>query len=523
MTTTAEIPVATCDEQFNVTWGDPENAKLSWQWDKMHQPLPIPALVADMRLDENIFDNTRTVTLNGYEYAANRTLPGPTPEVIERGAHAVWEDDYRHRVRTYCDGLRSADYDSMSAAELVDKLPSIAAEAGRTFRYTMYVVFGFMGPTMQLVGFAEKELGEDGDQLVARLLQGYDNRSAAAGSGLEELAHAASKSTAVASAIKEGRFSDIESVEGGSAFMAKFRDFLKEFGWRAESWSLVHFPTWAEDQSVPLTLIGQYLRDGTASPAAAIERAVAQREEARREVEKRLSSEKLGEFDAMLDVCGKHVSISESRAQMQLTISGSLRVPALALGKKLVDAGSLDEPNDLFFLYLSELKDAAANGTPMQSKVVERKKDLERWTALTPPPFVGAPPSEPPAEFAPIMSKFFGLGAPVSTEKNVVKGNPANAGVVRARARVIRELSESDRLQQGDVLVCPSTAPPWTPLFAIASAVVTDTGGILSHSAICAREYGLPCVVGTQTATQQIPDGAMIMVDGAKGTVTIEG
>jgi pyruvate,water dikinase len=88
---------------------------------------------------------------------------------------------------------------------------------------------------------------------------------------------------------------------------------------------------------------------------------------------------------------------------------------------------------------------------------------------------------------------------------------------------VIRDLSESGRLQQGDVLVCPSTAPPWTPLFAIASAVVTDTGGILSHSAICAREYGLPCVVGTQTATQQIPDGAMITVDGAKGEVRIEG
>jgi rifampicin phosphotransferase len=70
--------------------------------------------------------------------------------------------------------------------------------------------------------------------------------------------------------------------------------------------------------------------------------------------------------------------------------------------------------------------------------------------------------------------------------------------------------------------VCRTTAPPWTPLFAIAGAVVTDSGGVLSHSAICAREYAIPCVVATQVGTQVIVDGSTITVDGTKGTVLIE-
>jgi pyruvate,water dikinase len=87
---------------------------------------------------------------------------------------------------------------------------------------------------------------------------------------------------------------------------------------------------------------------------------------------------------------------------------------------------------------------------------------------------------------------------------------------------VILDLADSDRLEGGDVLVCPSTAPPWTPLFAIAGAVVTDTGGVLSHTAIAAREYALPAVVGTGVATHRIPDGATVTVDGAQGIVRIE-
>jgi pyruvate,water dikinase len=86
---------------------------------------------------------------------------------------------------------------------------------------------------------------------------------------------------------------------------------------------------------------------------------------------------------------------------------------------------------------------------------------------------------------------------------------------------VLRSLSEGDGLEEGDILVAETTAPPWTPLFATAAAVVTDTGGILSHSAVVAREYRIPAVVGTGAATATIRSGQTVEVDGDRGIVRV--
>ena len=86
---------------------------------------------------------------------------------------------------------------------------------------------------------------------------------------------------------------------------------------------------------------------------------------------------------------------------------------------------------------------------------------------------------------------------------------------------MIRSLADADRLQPGDILVAEFTAPPWTPLFATASAVVTDAGGVLSHCAVVAREYRIPAVVGTGFGTKAIADGQIVEVDGERGVVRI--
>jgi pyruvate,water dikinase len=95
--------------------------------------------------------------------------------------------------------------------------------------------------------------------------------------------------------------------------------------------------------------------------------------------------------------------------------------------------------------------------------------------------------------------------------------------MARGVAKVVRALAEADKLEPGDILVAETTAPPWTPLFATVAAVVTDTGGVLSHSAVVAREYGIPAVVGTGNATAILADGQLVEVDGDKGIVRIVG
>ncbi|MFZ2165530.1 MAG: PEP-utilizing enzyme, partial [Propionibacteriaceae bacterium] len=103
-----------------------------------------------------------------------------------------------------------------------------------------------------------------------------------------------------------------------------------------------------------------------------------------------------------------------------------------------------------------------------------------------------------------------------------LRGRAASAGRALGKARIIRGPAEFGDLEAGDVLVCPFTDPTWTPLFALASAVVADSGGPLSHAAIVAREYGIPAVLGMQHATATIPNGARVLVDGTAGVVKIQ-
>ncbi len=186
----------------------------------------------------------------------------------------------------------------------------------------------------------------------------------------------------------------------------------------------------------------------------------------------------------------------------------------------------LDSPDDVAYLSTDEAAKAAALGDlRLQDTVSSRKQAIDAWLKLTPPLHVGVPAaarSLRPAQRL-FVKHFRGPDERVLQEGRVLRGLAASQGVVRGTARVIRDLSDADRLGTGEVLVCGVTSAPWTPLFAIAGAVVTDAGGILAHSAICAREYGIAAVVGTSMGTRMIPDGATVTVDGTAGTVTIEG
>lgn len=103
----------------------------------------------------------------------------------------------------------------------------------------------------------------------------------------------------------------------------------------------------------------------------------------------------------------------------------------------------------------------------------------------------------------------------------ILTGVGASTGVIQGPARLIHGPDEFGRFQTGDVLICRTTDPAWTPLFGMASAVVTQTGGMLSHAAIVAREYGIPAVLGVRDALETLVDGSQLAVDGARGTVTV--
>jgi len=191
------------------------------------------------------------------------------------------------------------------------------------------------------------------------------------------------------------------------------------------------------------------------------------------------------------------------------------------LGSRLVDAGAIHRADDIYWLEKDEISafiPKLENGQSIESfteRVEERKDFNERVGQLTAPPMI------------PMKKRIMGIKvdafiaqAEDAQSGNVLKGVAASTGKVTAPACVLHGPVDFEKMQHGDVIVAGTTTPAWTPLFAMASAVVTDIGGPLSHGSIVAREYGIPAVMGTGVATKRIQSGQMIMVDGNAGTVT---
>jgi pyruvate,water dikinase len=226
----------------------------------------------------------------------------------------------------------------------------------------------------------------------------------------------------------------------------------------------------------------------------------------------------------MLPVAQQYLPIQENHNfyidQMNTVLQ---RWPLLELGRRLAAASAIAQPDEVFYLTYEELTPAAnaPASRDWASLVEERRAERERWSAVVPPRELGTPPPEGSRD-NPIMNAFFGRKPEASQDPKVINGIGASAGTVTATARIVHTLAEADKLQPGDILVCEMTMPAWTPLFATVKAVVADSGGVLSHCAIVAREYRIPCVVNTHIGTQVLKDGQTITVDGAQGIVRIE-
>ena len=178
----------------------------------------------------------------------------------------------------------------------------------------------------------------------------------------------------------------------------------------------------------------------------------------------------------------------------------------------------------MFFLYKDELRDTLANATDRKATIQQRRTAMDEASRIVPPFHLGAPtPNTDDPFFIAIVDKMLGL-LPVepSTDPDVITGVAASPGTAQGTAKVVKSLVEASKLQQGDIMVCEMTVPTWVPLFATVKAIVADSGGILSHCAIVAREFHLPAVVGTRVGTEAIKDGMTITVDGTKGMVRID-
>jgi len=193
------------------------------------------------------------------------------------------------------------------------------------------------------------------------------------------------------------------------------------------------------------------------------------------------------------------------------------------LGGRFVEAGGIQGADDIFWLEKDEIGACVGkleHGQALENltgRVEKRKAFNERVGQITPPPMM---PMK--KRVMGIKTETFIAQSEETQAGNVLKGVPTSVGKVTAPACVMHSPKDFDQMRPGYVLVAGTTTPAWTPLFAMASAVVTDIGGPLSHGSIVAREYGIPAVMGTGVATRRILSGQVISVDGTKGEVILE-
>jgi phosphohistidine swiveling domain-containing protein len=544
---------------FPVVWENPDDERLFWTREAMHFPNPVNTLedelsvriaqgngfaVACQAYDLPI--RLRARRINTYLYTAVAPIVAPPEEMEAMGERSReklgyamaqlserWTGEFLPEIRQYLQDWDRFDLRGASMPELLDHLDETVARFRRLWEIHFTIVLP-MGLSMSMFEEFYRDLfGSDGAFDAYRLLQGLDNKTVETGRELWRLSRQALKMPEVRKVLEENAAADVvpalESSAQGTEFLIKVDAYLKEYGHRGELWG-ISFPTWAEDPTPAIKMLKDYVTQSGGGPDKELASLAAEREQLLAETRKRLEGYPQAvrdEFEFLLKVAQENVVLSEDHGfWIDFNATARVRGVIVEFGRRFAEAGVIQRPDDVLHLTLDELREAARRLPDLDRRglVSRRKAELKHFAEAQPPPALGTPPPGPPPD-NPVnrsMGKHFGGPPQPSDEAGVLRGNPGSPGVVRGRARVLRSLSEDNNgLEEGDILVAETTAPPWTPLFATAAAVVTDTGGILSHCAVVAREYRIPAVVGAAMATATIKDGQTIEVDGDKGIVRI--
>jgi pyruvate,water dikinase len=541
---------------FPIRWEEDGDERNFWTTDRMHFPNQVTPLddevlrilysgfgLAAERFDVPVRMIPRR--FNTYHYLTVAPLPLPHEEMEAMGQRSEakvgqamgsiahdWSEVYLPEIRRQIDEASARDYAAASNAQLAEYLDEAIKQVVRQWEihFTLAVPF-LISPSI----FEDMYRDLFGDQSALdayRLLQGFDNRTLAMGRALWRLSRKAAADPDVRRAFEEQPpeqlAASLEQSEGGRSFLSSLREFLDEYGHRGGGLE-ISFVSWLEDPTPVLRMVREYIAQGDQDPDAELAALAETRERLVAEARQRLQNypqQVRDQFEFLLKAAQEAVVVSEDHGfWIDFRALHEFRRLVIAIGERLAADGVLAARDDIFYLTFDDLRGALAGRVPqdLESKIAAGKAEMEHYSTVTPPPAVGTPPPGPPPDnpVARAMGKFFGTPPQPSEEPNLLKGAAGSAGIARGTARVIRSLTEASRLKPGDILVAETTTPPWTPLFGTAAAVITDTGGILSHCAVVAREYGIPAVVGLGVATVVVKDGQQIEVDGTAGTVRI--
>lgn len=365
-------------------------------------------------------------------------------------------------------------------------------------------------------------------EIVLRLVAGLgDVESAAPSMALWDLGRRVAASPSLGAEFDRGvvgldarlRAAGPAGPADAAAFLAAFDEFLYRYGSRGPNEWEIRSPTWETEPDLALAAVDRMrLSPESASPHGLNRDRAAEREALGQEVAALLvgDPEAQGQFLAALRAATVFLPGRERTKTNNVKLIQECRVAMREWGRRMVAAGVFPRVESFGMLDRAEIDRVLADPTGWRDTLAEREALYDEVQQLQEPfLFVKSPPpmAQYPRRDAVVVERS-GAGA----ELLGLTGCPGRAV---GRARIVLDSHDPGALQPGDVLVAPITDPSWTPLFVPAGAVIVDVGAPLSHAIIVSRELGIPCVVSVTDATRRIPDGALVEVDGDRGTVRI--
>ncbi len=561
------------DEEFPITWEEGQR-ELFWIYDDLHCPNPVSPMFFDIggwwltcdhmfrRFGTPFASDWIAKNVNGYVYTAavpadssiraeateyqNRYVPrvprDPSyPQYIGAYMGAVlphyaqnFLDWWRERLRpeiernfAYLDGY---DTEHASLVELAVLLEDAIDIHDRHWKIHWMLNFAQFSSTLNLNAMIQEVKGEVDPNLMGRLQSSVEDRNWDSIEALWRIKEEVKADTELSEAFKSETAGDIlrslrASERGRRLLSEHIEPYQQEFGYKAIWSHEFAYPTWKENSVPIIEMVRGYLETDY-DYAKTIDAVREDLDKAIHELmDGLLEGEGRQKLQTALDLSLRMNPLTpDHHFYIDQGTNARLRIVLIAIGKKLVKEGLLNDLEDVMYLRYNELRLLMTNPQAIDARelVSQRRDEREQAYEVRPREWVGTATKIaldfPYNALWGFPDKFY-REPPKKTGE--IKGLAASPGLVEGIARNVTSLEQFNQVEEGEILVCRMTNPAWVVLFTKIIGLVTDAGGVTSHPAVVSREFGIPAVVGTSNSTERIKTGDRIRVNGSTGTVEV--
>jgi phosphohistidine swiveling domain-containing protein len=553
-------------KDFPVTWDSEEEKELHWFYDDLHCPNPLSPMYASIgwwgptceymyrRFGAPFGKTWLGKVVNGYLYTA--VVP-PAPE--EAGQIAPyygmvmstyaknfitwWRNRYLPEIKRNFDYLDNFPTETATLPELMIYLEDALDIHERHLRIHWILNLAQFQASMDFNAAVGEVIGEVDPALVGRILISIEDRNWDAIKELWELKQEVKANPDLQRLFDQNDTASeivpaLERDPAGATFMEKVDAYAKEYGIKSMYCHEWINKQWVEDVTPIVETLKSYVVTDFDYPSmhqfARDDQTVAI-EGLRALVPETAPEEERERFESALDLVLRMMPLTpDHHFYLDQGTNGRIRLVFLALGRHLVETGLLRDPEDIFYLTYDQLRyyvgnpktDANPGGFDGMSVVKKARQEREDAWKVRPVDWIGTVSNwslyqEPYKTLWGYPERFLNAEQKANDPIDCVTGLAAAAGLAEGRARVVIGPEEFDQVKKGEIMVCIMTNPAWVVVFTKVAAIVSDSGGVLSHPAVVAREFGIPAVTGTTNATKRVRTGDLIRVNGSTGIVEI--